>query len=301
MSNFFHKIFNCFEKRINNNKLISLINEGDYDKIRSFLDSTPKHLYDINAHDSLYNNIYLLACQHDNIDLLKLLEQKDIDINNNNANGHNALLVSVIHGSTNIFTYLIEKMKLNINKLDVYGNNIYILASKNGNIKIMKYLEKNTEIDILHTNNDGYNAFTIHRYLCSCPETVKIYENMRLSVIYLAQNGFPVHFSNSQKYLADVYYQLYYRLTPIYHNIGKHDNIKCNICDNKFYKNQTVLKCNHNHLSHVKCFVTKSCKNSCKHFNGFNHNSYPDYSDTCIQCNDPYVMKQSNIRVIQIT
>ena len=187
-----------------------------------------------------------------------------------------------------------------MNKLDVNGNNAFILASKHGRINIMKYLGDKTEIDIMHTNNDNHNAYSIHRYLCSCPESSQTYENMRLSVIYLAQIGYPVNFQGIRNFICDTYYQLYYKLEPHYYNISKYDNCQCNICKYKFYNNQTVLKCNHGHLAHVKCFVAKSCQIMCKQYNGYNHVSYPDYTERCAECNEPYIMKQSNVRVIQI-
>lgn len=300
MNNIFQKIFNCIEKRKNNNQLLYLLKKGEYDDIRTFLDKTPTHLYNINTCDSQYNNAYLLACKIGNIDIMQLLENKNIDIHKVNCKGHNAILIASIYGHENVLKYLIDKCKLNNNKLDVDGNNSYMLASKHGRVEIMKFLEKNTDIDIYHYNNNGQNAFTIHRYLCNCPENVKAYENMRLSVIHLAKNGFPTHFSGKSIYLADIYYRLYYKLTPVYCTVSKYDNNSCNICKYKFYTNQTILRCPHGHMSHVKCFVSNSCYKMCDVYTGFNHYSQPDNTESCIECNEPYIMKQDNIRVIKI-
>jgi hypothetical protein len=300
MNKYFQKMINCFERRRNNRKLIHLMDNGDYDEIRAFLDITPDHLFDINTCDGIYNNSYLLGCKIGSLDILKLLEHRGADKQKINARGENGLLIASANGHIDILPHLIGKVKLNVNKLDVYGNNAYILASKNGKVKVLKYLEQNTELDILHTNHEGRNAFSIHRYLCSCPETIKVYENMRLSVTYLAQNGYPVLFSGHHKFIADIYYQLYYRLKPSYYSVSKYDGVKCNICKAKFYDNQTILKCKHNHISHVNCFVAKACKSMCIQYGGFNHNSYPEYAETCIECNQPWIMKQENIRIIRI-
>lgn len=298
MNNLYKKVMNSYIRRKNNKAFLKICNTGDYQQIDTFLNNTPSDLLDINTYDYYYNNGYLLACQGGCIETLKRLEARHINIEQINSNGQNAFLVAISHGNLDILKYLM--VKININKLDVEGNNVYILASKTGKIDVMKFLERETEINKLHTNFNGYNAYTIHRDLCTCPEKTKEYENMRISVMHLARNGYPVSFLTQRKYLADIYYQLYYLLKPSYYCASKLDNIKCNICLTKLYTTQAVIKCSHNHTSHVKCFINKSCKKICDRYSGYNHYSYPDISDSCIQCNEPYIMKQENVRIILI-
>jgi hypothetical protein len=286
--NVYRKIQDYFIRQQNNQTFLSLCSEGNSENVISFVMITNIYLLDYNCRDKNNNNAILLACQYDNVELIKYLIDINIDINAVNSQQMNAYLLAAKYNNIKLIKYFTNK--LNINKVNIYGYNAYIIASLNGNTNIMNYLNKYTPIDIYHTSYNGKNAFTLFRQNKRIDKYTNYYKSMIKSVHYMASNGYDVDFKECEHlYLCDIYYQLYYKLDNV-DMISSND--KCNLCETKYLSGELVLVCTHNHITHVSCYVMSKEKYQ-------NMNTSQIYNfDSCYKCREPNLLNQKNIKLI---
>ena len=274
-----------YNKKKHNKKLLKTIKESNsFDEISSVL-TQYSMFYNINCRDMQYNTPFIIACQRGNQDLIELVLQYGADPSLYNCKGYNGFLMAVKHGHLSIVKYLINpKLNTDINKLDSRGNNAYIIASKYGHIHIMNYFDIDKIINRNHQNYYGDDAFTIHRspdYFLS----KLIY--LEKSVKYLAMTGFETHF-NGIKYLADFYYQTFYRLKPPLLKVSKEDRPKCVLCQLPIKK--YVARCRNNHYSHTDCLLASIAKD---HW-------YFKENKPCYICGDMNLMDSKNIYQVKL-
>ena len=126
-----------------------------------FFDDVFKYDIDLlrTVHNIRNDNLYLIASYNGQIDVMKYLEDKGLDINSTNNYGNNAYLLASLGGKINVMKYLEDK-GFDINFTNREGNNAYLFASYNGQINVMEYLE-DKGFDINFKNNDGNNAYLI--------------------------------------------------------------------------------------------------------------------------------------------
>lgn len=298
MSWLIKKISDYKSKCKNNKTFLELCETGNTDDVYNFLSNTPKELLNINTTYPNYVNGYLLAARKGNVALLQLLENYGINVEQVNANTcENAFLIAVWWGNKKVLDHL--KDRVNMNKLDISGNNAYILASVKGYTDIMEYLDDKLKINVYHTNYYGDDAFTIHKHICMTTSNKEILKNMRKSVIYLAKNEYDISSTGNRNTIADVYYQLYYNYETFNHYVDENEVINCEYCGNAINDNNSLLKCNHEHLYHVYCFIKKATRKSCNKYRGYKHTDRVNLLEPCLVCNEPYILQQSNIKVVQ--
>jgi hypothetical protein len=249
--------------------------------------------HDINYKNCNGFNAYLACCIGGNLEILKKLEEHNINTKIINNQSENAYLVAVKHNNINLLSHL-ESTSINTNKLNRYGENAYIIASKYGHVDILKHLDQNNIVDKYHKNYNGDDAFTIHKVNVLYPTDPK-FNIIRKSIIYLASIGFNASFSGTMDYIADAYYQLYYKLTPQTYKLPNPDS-KCELCQKHLLHNQLILICGHKHMVHINCYVYSRYKED----RGYRwYNNFKGRMDNCIICNEPYLLRQSNIRKIK--
>ena len=297
MNTIIQKFKNYKEIYNNNREFLKLCKTGKASDIENFLRTTPTNLININTCDRDNNNGYLLACVSNKPEVLSLLDSYDINIQHVNYSSQNAFLMAVWHGNKEVLDYL--KDKVNISKLDKNGNNAYIYASLKGNTKIMYYLENALKINIHHNNFNGDNAFTIHKNLCTSSASPQILQNMKKSVIYLAKRGYNIKYVKNTNTIPDVLYQLYYKYDPKYYLMTEDKVIKCVCCNEIIKENQNILMCKHNHLYHVYCFIMKACETNRSKYRGYFHIDRANLLESCSICNEPFILKQSNLRTVK--
>ena len=105
------------------------------------------------------DNLFLMAVYSENIELLKYLESRGLDINYKNKINWNAYICAVKINNIKIMDYL-ESRGIDIHILDNNGNNAYLDAIKIGDTKLLEYL-KNRGIDIHILDKNGNNAYLL--------------------------------------------------------------------------------------------------------------------------------------------
>jgi ankyrin repeat protein len=102
------------------------------------------------------NHYLLIASCYDNKEIVRLLIEKEIDINQTNSNGSNALHLASEKGHKEIVQLLMEN-GINFHQMELGGLNALHLASKHGHKEIVQlFIEKG--ININQANNNGENA-----------------------------------------------------------------------------------------------------------------------------------------------
>ncbi len=100
----------------------------------------------INAVDKNSRNAFLLACESQNIDIIKLFIDKGFDLNS--ANGRNGFVRAAFLGNIDIIKFLIEK-GADVNAKNSHGFTALIMAVKASKAGVVKFLtEKGADISI---------------------------------------------------------------------------------------------------------------------------------------------------------
>lgn len=293
MSGLYQKYLTYKKNKETNKRLLKACLKNDLD----IVNECTQLEHNINYRNSKGYTPFLLCCSMGYLELAKVIESKGgniLEVDNENRNGY---LIASINGHIDVMEYL-ETKHININQLDCFGNNAYILASKYGQVKSLMFLEKHGCAYKYHRNYSNKDAFTIHKYFVLCP-AVSNYENIRRSVSYLAGIGYESCFTSKNQHIADIYYQIYYKLNPNTFLIPKQYKNKCMLCEKKFLKNQLVFMCGHEHLTHVNCLIYYSNVNIHSHRSSyFMHGGTSKHLQNCIVCNEPYLLQQKNVRKI---
>jgi len=147
----YNKSFNKFDS--DNNSLLHLAIKSNSNEIFDFI------LENSNDYDNL--NIYgenqiRYAVNHNNIDFIKILYEKNVDVNNQDfKNEISPIMYSIILDNVQIFEYLLDKSNLNLQ--DNLGNNIlhYVIIYNKLNYinKIIDLLKINSSLINLNNTN----------------------------------------------------------------------------------------------------------------------------------------------------
>jgi ankyrin repeat protein len=103
-----------------------------------------------------YEKVLLQSSKIGNLELIKYLVEKGVNINSKDNNGNNALLFASSFGYLKIVKYLVEK-GVNIHDKNNAGNNALLFTSPGGHLKIVKYLVEKG-VNIHAKNYVGKNA-----------------------------------------------------------------------------------------------------------------------------------------------
>jgi len=287
-----HKKYLNYKKTKNTNKkLLNACFVNNIDDIKECLQLD----HNINYTNRKGVTPFLACCYSGKLDTIKIIEENGADIHETINVKYNGYIIAAICGNINLMAYL-ETRGININYLDNNGNNAYINASKYGQVKVLIYLQKHGSAYMYHKNYSGHNAYTIHRIYILCPHDNRL-NDIQKSVSYLASIGYKTTFQSKHMYLADMYYQIYYCLKAPCHMIKKSYNKRCNFCDKKFFENQLVFICGHEHIGHVNCYLYYG--NNISHYKYLYIYNDTTPLDNCVRCNEPSLNRQSNVRKIK--
>jgi ankyrin repeat protein len=91
------------------------------------------------------NNGFMLACAHNNIDIIKFLANDRNTLTfNKNVNGNNAFILACANKNTEVVNYIVDELKSNIYHIYNDGINGFINACIKRNIDVAILLIKKT-------------------------------------------------------------------------------------------------------------------------------------------------------------
>ncbi|ORX42191.1 ankyrin [Piromyces finnis] len=156
---------------INHNNVLDIA----YNKIHKYKAKVVKYLIDNGAviHETICTKIIIDTCEQSNLETLKSLVKRNIDVNVEDDNGNTPLLISCRQDNGNNFSiveYLIAH-GANIDQTNKHGDSALIIACQSENEKIVNYLIE-LGADINKQNKDGDTA------------SIKVCDNGNISIIY---------------------------------------------------------------------------------------------------------------------
>jgi ankyrin repeat protein len=117
-----------------------------------------RHSVDLN--DIIYGKSLLSRATRDgNEEVIRLLlERKDVDVNNQDADGQYALQIATKQHLNSIVELLLGAENIDTNSKDVYGSTALTLAASGDNATAVRLFLQREDIRINSTNNDGKTA-----------------------------------------------------------------------------------------------------------------------------------------------
>ena len=166
-------------------ELFDAIRDDDFDKVKTLI--TDSNI-DINTKTDKGKNALMYACDigNGNLELVKYLVEKGIDINAKDNDGETALFKS--YENFDISKYLIEK-GLDINAKNDEGNNPLLISCMCPYIATVEFLIKECKADIDVRDNDGNTPLHLV-FECEYPE-IEIIE-------FLLDNGANINAKNNR-------------------------------------------------------------------------------------------------------
>ena len=117
--------------------LIKIAQDGSQSSIISYMiDNNTIHLNKIKLKELLLD-----AADNGNIQIIKTISSKGVNLNSTDKNGNTALMMSASKGFYNTSKYLLRK-KVNVNAKNNNGNTALIFAAQAGKYKVVKLLLK---------------------------------------------------------------------------------------------------------------------------------------------------------------
>jgi len=135
-------------------KLLSAASRDDAAGVKAALDAGAA----IDASDSHGQTALLLAVQHGDTELARLLIGRGADINAEAANHDTPWLLAGALGRTGILAAMLDTGKVDYGKRNRYGGNALIPACERGHVETVRLLLDRSKIDVNHVNNLGWTA-----------------------------------------------------------------------------------------------------------------------------------------------
>jgi ankyrin repeat protein len=150
MNYYLEKFMNLKDKL----KVIKLLNKGDNEKLKLFINEKPELLYATNE----YNYTLLeIACHNNNLEAVQFFLEKKVPFKESSA------FLCASHGYQNLLLYLIDEkiiskdIKDNGNNHNSHGDNLLMIAASSGHVNLIeKLIEKGINFD--EVNNKGESA-----------------------------------------------------------------------------------------------------------------------------------------------
>ena len=138
----------------------------DNDRFNDYLESKFRYIY--NDVDDKNNSFLIYSCKDGIYDYVELLlEYPDINIDNQNIFGFNALIYACESQNVEIVRLLLTR-NINLNLFNNIGDTALIISYKYNNLEIFNLLLRYSNINIDHQNNEGFNALI---YACEKQDT----------------------------------------------------------------------------------------------------------------------------------
>ncbi|XP_062583581.1 M-phase phosphoprotein 8-like [Saccostrea cucullata] len=146
---------------ITDGKFQQAVTEGDYQAVRSALNSSKK--YDVEARDDLGITLLMYAAQSGFDDIAELLVSNGADINAQQKNGTTSLMLACEHAHICTVALLVE-LGAKINVQQDTGETALMKAVKRGHKQIVKFLLE-YGANFSAQNNSGFTALTYAKML----------------------------------------------------------------------------------------------------------------------------------------
>lgn len=148
--------------------MYTILNVCSHGSVNDIIDVFNKDLKNINTiyvnniFDDNGNNCFLLACMYNNIDSIRCIIERKININMINYKNDNGFTLACAHNSdVSVIKYIAEVLNIDTHCVNSCGNNGFLNACMyNPNVNVIKYLiEQLTDINVL--NKANMNGLTL--------------------------------------------------------------------------------------------------------------------------------------------
>jgi len=135
--------------------------------VQYFIDNLK--INDINQQTKvLCNTPLILACEQNNIDIVKILVESGCDIHRKNNNGYSAVDIACMNGHFQIFIYLVEA-GANLERHDQYNKSLLMMACEFGTLEMVDYLlNKKSNYYIDHRKIDAVDTINRTALMYAC-------------------------------------------------------------------------------------------------------------------------------------
>ncbi|XP_062604564.1 putative ankyrin repeat protein RF_0381 [Saccostrea cucullata] len=144
-------------------------------------------------------NVALYAAQGGNVEILKFLAEKGVDMTYKNKDGSNILHIACMNSKLEMCRYITQHYPELLNQEDYNGWNVVLYATQGGNVEILELLAEKG-VDMTHKNKEGCSILHIacnNSKLEMCQYIIQHYPDMLKQVandglnaaFYAAQGG----------------------------------------------------------------------------------------------------------------